>query len=166
MIRAGQSSTARVFSSPWTRGVSACVHWLLVMRDLFLVVALVLCLLVELVWPQVTSVKATTHGPYDLILDASGGNLAHESPSSPISGFFPIRNSTNDVLAGGSLLTTPTESATHVGTSAFSIFSETPRTDGEQTGGPLGGQRSAPSASNHRDRPDRPADSATSMIHH
>ena len=136
------------------------------MRDLLLVVALVAGLLVELLWPQLTSVKADTRDPYELILDASGAGPVHEFDNSPMSNFFRVRHATSDGLAEGSSLNALAGSAAHARTAAFSVFGQTPRTNGQQRGGSVDGQSPASFASSHRDRPGRRADSGTSMIHH
>jgi hypothetical protein len=97
------------------------------MRDLLLVVVLVAWLLVELLWPQLTSVKADTRDPYILILDASGAGPVHEFDNSPRSNFFGVRHTTSDGLAEGSSLNVQADSAAHARTAAFSVFGHTPR---------------------------------------
>lgn len=165
-MRASQSSLARAFFSPWVFNVSACVDGLRAMRDLLLVVALVAWLLVELLWPQLTSVKADTRDPYILILDPSGAGPVHEFDHSPMSNFFGVRHATSDAPADGNPINALADFAAGARTSAFSAFGHTPRTIGQRTGESSGGQPPPSIASSHRDRPGRRADSGTSTIRH
>ncbi len=143
----------------------AGVGGLRAMRDLLLVAVLLACVLVELLWPQVTSVRADTRDSDELMLEALDGGSIHGTSGPSLGDFFGIRPTAGDALEDGSSLNALAGLATYARSHAFSGFDPAPRAKSQRTDDSLAAQPSSP-VPNRQGRLDRRADSATSTIHH
>lgn len=131
-------------------------------RNWLVVVALALGLVVELVWPQVPSVRVDPLDPEHVILDAMGGNPGLTTlAGAPASELF--REAHDEERAGGHL-NALIDAATHSRTYASSIFGYALGLDGHQTGRLTHAEAFESAGASRQDKRDRHADSEPSKI--
>lgn len=133
------------------------------MRNWFLVVALVAWLLVEVLWPQLPSVKAGSSYPNDVILDAIGGGPATDRS---ISGFLLGQDGGIEETAAGGHLNALIDASTHSRTYASSIFGYALGINGNLAGAFQRGEAFASSDASRQAKRDKHADSAPSKTRH
>ena len=142
------------------------VGGLCAMRNWFFVMALVALLLVEVMWPQLPSVKVDSSYPNDVILDAMGGDALSKPADSYISGFLLGQDGGIEEAADGGHLNALIDGATHSRTYASSIFGYALGMDGNLAGALQRGEAFASSKASRQGKQDKHADSAPSKTYH
>jgi hypothetical protein len=101
------------------------------MRDRALVVALAVCILIELLALQFVNAGDEVHSPEEIILEAAGVSPAHGAGSWHIPGFLQVGDSTSESPAEADRFDTAVRSAAEGRTSASMVPGENPRQDSE-----------------------------------
>jgi hypothetical protein len=135
-------------------------------RNWLLVVALVVGLLIELVWPQSPSANMDALDPGRVIQDATGGAPALTLTSTAAADFFQGPNALPEAGVKDGRWSAVTDAANRSLTYASRIFGYALDMDGHQTGKSLRGEVLVSSNRSRQDERDRDADSGPSAIHH
>jgi hypothetical protein len=101
------------------------------MRDRALVVALAVCILIELLGLQFVNAGDEVRSPEEIILDAAGVSPVRGAGSWHIPGFLQVGGSTGESPAEADRFDTVVRSAAEGGTCASMVPGENPRQDSE-----------------------------------